>query len=150
MTSTALNASTFTSGIRTGVLRRAGGDCTDGGITSRATSLTVVAIDRGGEIEVLEQVWPEIEARSRLGHQFNCVASLHPVTDDAPAVVLVIEDPNGDKRHRNVFLRPVDPRHACHGGNFAADSGANWRWLLRRIELPNHAGALRVHDRFGA
>jgi hypothetical protein len=55
MTNT-LNTERFTSGILTGVLRRAGGDCTNGGISSRVDWLTVVAIDRGGELEAVEQM----------------------------------------------------------------------------------------------
>lgn len=145
--STTADAPTYTAGIRLTVLRDAGGDFTAGGITASHTAVTVVGIDRDGEVEVLADGWDEIVALRLQGHAFEHLAPLVPVAEDAPAVVLVVDDKYG-KEWRNVFLRPAGARGvAMMGGNFAHASSPNWAYILRRLGLPRMCDAVRVHDR---
>lgn len=89
-------------GFRLTVLRRADGvDCTNGGVSSRVTTITVLPIGIGEGL-------PELFAP----------------TPDAPAFVI-------DQRYGHVFLRPAAacPRNLCGymmGGNYAVACDSRW------------------------
>lgn len=106
------------------------GDCTNGGITSRAVSLVVVGI--------LDQ--------TRAGAPvITAVDELSQITEPsgaAPAVILVKRRFNGEVIYH---LRPADDlgRTPMMGGNYAATSDSRFSRMIGGMY-----GAVAVHDRF--
>lgn len=100
------------------------GDTTLGGITSRATQVTVIGILDHGTPMTLPTYFP-----------------LRAATPTAPAVILVIRTIFG---RVSLHLEPTGDSvvHYMHGGNYAGSTDSRWTTLIK-----NFGGLLPVHDR---
>ena len=108
------------------------GDCTNGGVSGKHASLTVVGTKVGGE-----KTWRPLDKESRV----------FPPNEDRPAMVLV--------DYPQVCLVPLEfienglPKgHVgpmC-GGNYAATSDSRWH-QLGRILGAGRINAVPIHDR---
>jgi hypothetical protein len=122
-------------GLRVDVLRPSHDDSTLGGVSAQANELTVVGVLDRTEDRDATEITP-LPARSRV----------HPVTDRAPAVVLVKRRVNG-LAGVILHLAPLEQvqagRHGAMGGNYAATTDSRFSLLTGGLY-----GAVAVHDRF--
>lgn len=128
-------------GLRLEVLRPASGrDGTDGGLTSRCSMLTLVAVCDGSWVRLLSQE-----------------RQVDEVTPEAPAVALAVIRIG---YHRMPVLRPVAQEEGRHGmpsvwfgfdgGNFATSPASRLWDVLEEVTGRRLYGALPVHDRIAA
>lgn len=115
-----------TQGLRANIYRTARGDFSLGGISSRVDEVTIVGTEyRDG------------------GTQFVPMRAPHSVTEDAPAVVLVVRRLFG--RIRTVSVEPYQPDgpglHYMAGGTYVATSDSRFG------DVTGFYGAVSLHDR---
>lgn len=124
-------------GLTLRVYRSDLGDCTNGGITSRANRLVVVGtLDLTGDNE------RERTPRAQRVQPLPPVCQVNQATDECPAVILVKRNMG---RRVLYTLRPAAglDRWEMMGGNYAATSDSRFGELVEGFY-----GAVPVHDRF--
>ncbi|AJA43750.1 hypothetical protein MILLY_78 [Mycobacterium phage Milly] len=123
----------ITAGLRVQVFRSSLGDCTNGGVTSKADVVTLVGyVDPlGGALKPLPRM-----------------SQVFAPADDAPAVVMAPSNLPGALPH----LVPLDAKQAgewtMHGGNLAGSSDSRFGELIEKVfDGPRCVSSLPVHDR---
>lgn len=112
------------------------GDCTNGGVTSKADAVVVVGILKDGHVEPLPHS-----------------ARVFSPDDSAPAVVLVPSlAPGYNATPHLVPLDlienlPADSVGPMAGGNYAGSSDSRWARLGKLFNEHLALGAVAVHDR---
>jgi len=127
-----MSQQTFSPGLRLKVLRAADGDCSNGGLTSRHSQLTLVGVVDKTEDRANQTVQP-----------LAASAQIHAAHEDAPPVLLVLRRV-GRTIVQHLEQPPTDGKWFMSGGNYAVGAGPQFEQLV------GHRGAVQVHDRHEA
>lgn len=105
-------------GIQVYVFRHGNYDCTNGGISSKATELCLV----------------------------NLPGSAEP-SEDCPAARLIVRTPFGDSKPLLTIVPDGEERWTMFGGNYAACSGNGFSDACSKLLGHKFYGAVAIHDR---
>jgi hypothetical protein len=105
-------------GIQVQVFRNGNYDCTNGGISSKATELCLV----------------------------NLPGSAEP-SEDCPAARLIVRTPFGDSKPLLTIVPDGEERWTMFGGNYAACSGNGFSDACSKLLGHKFYGAVAIHDR---
>ena len=105
-------------GIQVQVFRHGKYDCTNGGISSKATELCLV----------------------------NLPGSAEP-SEDCPAARLIVRTPFGDSKPLLTIVPDGEERWTMFGGNYAACSGNGFSDACSKLLGHKFYGAVAIHDR---
>tara|TARA_S200002703_G_scaffold146032_1_gene140773 strand:+ start:571 stop:900 length:330 start_codon:yes stop_codon:yes gene_type:complete len=105
-------------GIQVQVFRHGNYDCTNGGISSKATELCLV----------------------------NLPGSAEP-SEDCPAARLIVRTPFGDSKPLLTIVPDGEERWTMFGGNYAACSGNGFSDACSKLLGHKFYGAVAIHDR---
>jgi len=105
-------------GIQVQVFRNGNYDCTNGGISSKATELCLV----------------------------NLPGSAEP-SEDCPAARLIVRTPFGDSKPLLTIVPEGEERWTMFGGNYAACSGNGFSDACSKLLGHKFYGAVAIHDR---